>query len=79
VKDARFGQPVVGQPRDPLPGHAVFLTAPPKRSLPEFGDEESECGQRPTVGRHGVIVEVAFDDLPQPFALDRDRLGAELR
>src|SRR5439155_24148622 len=25
-------------------------------------------------GRHGMIVVVAFDDLPQPFPLDRDRL-----
>jgi hypothetical protein len=51
-----------------------FLAASPQRSLPEFGDEEAERGQRPTVGRHGVVVEVALDDLSQPFPLDRDRL-----
>src|SRR5258707_13736569 len=27
-----------------------------------------------SVGRHGVVVEVALDDLSQPFPLDRDRL-----
>src|ERR1700736_7067771 len=74
MKDARFRKPIVGQPRDPLPGRAVFLAASPQRSLPEFGDEEAERGQRPTVGRHGMIVEVALDDLSQPFPLDRDRL-----
>jgi len=42
--------------------------------LPEFGDEEAECSQRLIVGRHGMVVEVALDDLSQPFPLDRDRL-----
>src|SRR3979411_171154 len=74
MKDTGFGEPVVGQPRDTFPGCAVFLAASPQRSLPEFGDEEAERGQRPTVGRHGMIVEVALDDLSQPFPLDRDRL-----
>ena len=70
----RFREPIFGQLRNPLPGRAVFLTASPERPLPEFGDEEAECGQRPIIGRHGMIVEVALDDLSQPFPLDRDRL-----
>ena len=74
MKDERFGDPIVGQPHNPLPRRAIFLTAPPERSLPKFGDIEAECGQRLIVGRHGMIVEVAFDDLSQPFPLDRDRL-----
>src|SRR5260370_4891294 len=41
-----------------------------QRPLPELGDEEAERDQRPTVGRHGEVVEVALDDLPQPFSLD---------
>jgi hypothetical protein len=54
--------------------HAVFLVTSPERSVAKFSDEETECDQRPTVGRYGVVVEVAFDDLSQPFPLDRDRL-----
>jgi hypothetical protein len=42
--------------------------------LPEFGDEEAERGQRPTLGRLGVVVVVAVVDLSQPFFLDRYRL-----
>src|SRR5258705_3734084 len=74
MEGIRFREPIFGQLRNLLPSRAVFLTASPERSLPEFGDEEAECSQRPTVGRHGVIVEVALDDLSQPFPLDRDRL-----
>jgi len=67
VKDFRFGQPVVGQPRDPLPGRVVLLAAPPERLPPGLGDEEAEGAERATVGRHGVVVEEAVDDLPQPW------------
>jgi hypothetical protein len=74
MKDERFGYPIVSQLRNPLPDRAIFLTTPPERSLPEFGDQEAERSQRRTVGRHGMIVEVALDDLSQPFPLDRDRL-----
>src|ERR1700736_4185673 len=74
MEDERFGYPVFGQPRDPLPSRTIVLTAPPERSLPEFGDQEAERNKRLTVGRHGVIVEVALDDLSQPFSLDRNRL-----
>src|SRR3979411_3391990 len=75
MKDIRFREPIFGQLRDLLPSRAVFLASSPERSLPEFGDEEAECSQHLTVGRHGMIVEVALDDLSQPFPLDRDRLG----
>src|SRR5258708_358171 len=74
MKGIRFREPIFGQLRDLLPRRAVFLTASPERSLPEFGDEEAECSQRLIVGRHGMVVEVALDDLSQPFPLDRDRL-----
>src|SRR5258707_12484139 len=76
MKGIRFREPIFGQLRDLLPRRAVFLTASPERSLPEFGDEEAECSQRLIVGRHGMVVEVALDDLSQPFPLDRDRRGA---
>src|SRR5882757_9051602 len=74
MKGIRFREPIFGQLRNLRPSRAVFLTASPERSLPKFGDEEAECGQRLIVGRHGMIVEVALDDLSQPFPLDRDRL-----
>jgi hypothetical protein len=74
MSDLKFGEPVVGKSRDPLPCHAVLLTAAPKRALPKFGDEEAECVERPTVCRHRVVVKVSGDDLSQPFSLRRDRL-----
>jgi len=46
MKGIRFREPIFGQLRDLLPRRAVFLTASPERSLPEFGDEEAECSQR---------------------------------
>ena len=69
MKDSRFGKPVVCQLREPLPGHAVLLAASPQRALPEFSDRVAERMERATVRRHGVIVEVAADDLLQPFPL----------
>ena len=74
MKDAWFGEPVAGQPHDPLPVRHVFLAAPPQRVPPEVDDKKAERGQRPTVGRHGVVVEPARDDLPQPNPLLGKRL-----
>ena len=34
VKDARFWEPVVGQPRGPFPDRPVLLTSPPQRASP---------------------------------------------
>ena len=69
MQDVRFGEPVVGEPRDPLPCHAVLLTAAPERALPEFGDKEAERVERQTVCRHRMVVKVSGDDLSQPFSL----------
>ena len=33
-----------------------------------------ERGQRPRIGGHGVVVEVALDDIPQPLSLSGYRL-----
>src|SRR5215467_11081625 len=74
MENTRWRQPVVGQPYDPLPAHAVFLTAPPQRAPPEFRDQKAERGQHGTVGRHGVIVEVSADDLREPLPLLGNRL-----
>ncbi len=67
MKDARFGNPVRGEPRHPLPIHVILPAAPPQRSPPEINEVEAEGGKRPTIGRRGVIVEVSGDDLLQPF------------
>src|SRR6516225_8244892 len=38
MKDARPGEKVIRQLRDPSPGRAVLLTAPPERAAPEVDD-----------------------------------------
>ena len=48
---------------------AVFEHTPP-----EQGNTVTEHAECATVGRHRVVVEVAFDDLPQPFSLYGYRL-----
>jgi hypothetical protein len=52
----------------------VLLAASPQRALPEFSDRVTERVERAAVRRHGVVIEVAADDLPQPFALYGYRL-----
>src|SRR6266478_2301294 len=74
MKDARFGEPVVGQLSDPLPCHPVLLAAPPKRPPPEIDDMIPEGPECRTVGRHRVVLEVAGDDLFEPFRRFADRL-----
>src|SRR5207248_3368786 len=54
---------------DRLTPHAVGLVAARGLVSPDFDDEEAEAVERPTVGRHRMVVEVAGDDLPQPFTL----------
>ena len=70
----RFGKPVVRQSGHPVPQEAVLLTATPERAQPKLGHVVPEGAQRATIGRHGVVVEHAVDNLPQPFPLNRDRL-----
>src|ERR1700730_3013776 len=74
MENARWREPAVHQPCDLLPTHAVFLTAPPQRTSPEFRDEEAEGRQHRTVGWHGVIVEVSADDAREPLPLFGDWL-----
>ena len=45
---------LVGEPREPLPSHAVLLAAAPERALPEFNDKEAERVERQTVCRHRI-------------------------
>ena len=69
MKDARFGEPVVGQLRHRLPCRAIFLTAPLERAPPEIGDMVTERRDGSPVGRHRVVVEEPGDDLLEPSAL----------
>jgi hypothetical protein len=74
MKDTRFGKPVVDQPLHPFPVELRPLAASDKHPMPAFGDLGPECHEGPKVGRHRVVVEVATDDMPQPFPLCGDRL-----
>ena len=42
MKDAGPGEKVIRQLRDPSPGRAVLLTAPPERAAPEVDDPKTE-------------------------------------
>src|SRR5580704_2104106 len=74
MKDFRFRQPVVSQPRHPPPRGAILLAAPPKAASPYRHHVIAEGTQRRAVGRHGVIGEESTDNLPQPSPLFGDRL-----
>ena len=74
MKDRRFREPVVHQLRHSCPREPILLAATPQRAPPEIGDMVPERVQSTSVGRHGVVVEVAADDMPQPFPLYGDRL-----
>ena len=74
VKDMRFGEPVVGELRNAIPGGAVPLAASSERAPPEVGHVLPERRERPAIGRNRIVHEVSSHDLPQPFPLFRDRL-----
>ena len=74
MKDRRFRKPVVRQLGHPCPRDPILLAATPQRAPPEVGDVVPERVQCSGVGWHGVIIEVAADDPPQPSPLVGDRL-----
>src|SRR5216683_5470873 len=63
MKDARFGEEIVGQLGDPRPCHPIPLTTP-KRGTPAVANSWS----------HAMVGEEARDNLPQPTLLFGDRL-----
>ena len=71
MKDSRQWKPSRGNLCQPLPRHAVFLAAPPKRAPPEVGDVIAERPECPEIRRHRVVGEVTPDHTPQPSALGR--------
>src|ERR1700732_2734233 len=74
LEDNRFWKPGVHQLRHPFPRHPILLAATPQRASPEVGDMVPEHMQCMSIGWHCMIVEVAVDDVAQPFSLNRDRL-----
>src|SRR5262249_44553532 len=78
MKDDRFREPGLRPLRHPYPRDAILVAATPQRAPPEVDDMVPEHGQCMGVGRHGVIAEVATNDVPQPFPLIGEWLGHAL-
>src|SRR5262249_9216763 len=76
--DARFGKPLVGDPRYAIPGGAISLAASQERPPPVIDDMLSERLERPAIIGNRVVREVSDRDLPQPFPLFGYRLMSTL-
>src|SRR5215467_10622143 len=74
VKDTRFWEPLVNKAIHPDPVEISSLTAATEYHSPPSDDLVPEHLERSKVRRHGVVVEVAADDGPQPFALFGNRV-----
>ena len=74
VEDSRLWEPVVRQLLHPSPDDVTFLAAATKCAPPAVDDSESECAQCSPVRWHCVVLEVARNDLSQPFPLLGDWL-----
>src|SRR5215831_3251495 len=74
MKDNRLREPGVGQLRHPFPRDPILLAATPQRAPPEVGDMVPENVECTAIGRRCEVVEVAADDLSEPFPLCGDRL-----
>ena len=73
MKDPWLGEKLISQLRHPRPHQPCLLTAPAETPVPENGDVVAECADRRAVRRHGVVGELAGDDLAEPFPGVRDR------
>src|SRR5260221_10095006 len=74
MKDMWFGEPGVGEHLHLLQGERPLLAAATECLPPPSDDLIPEGHECTPVGRHRVIVEVAVDNLLQPFPLYNDRL-----
>src|SRR5580693_8308213 len=75
MEDDWFREPDIHQRRHPCPRAPVLLATTPQRAPPEVGDMVPERGQCLSVGRHGVVVEVAGRPAPA-ISLVRGSAGA---
>src|SRR5260370_15804703 len=73
-KDFRLRKPVISDLLDPLPRDPTVLTASRQRAAPEVNHVMAECSARCCVGWHGVLGEIASDNLRQPAPLLGDPL-----
>src|SRR6516162_4378713 len=73
-KDFRLRKPVISDLLHPLTRDPTVLTASRQRAAPEGNHVMAECSDRCRVGWHGVIREIASDNLRQPAPLFGDRL-----
>ena len=69
MEDSGLGEPVVGDLLGAAPDKGTGLAAAAQRAPPVPDDALPEGLQRAAVGRHGVVVEEARDDLLEPPAL----------
>jgi hypothetical protein len=74
MKDFGLREKIIGQRRHPFPREAVLLAAAPQRAQPEALDMADEGAECRVVSRHGMVGEVAPNNLRQPTPLFGDRL-----
>src|SRR5215470_7478126 len=74
MKDSWLREEIIGQLYNPLPCEIVLLTTAPQRAQPEAHHMVAKGAECRKVGRHGVVCEVAPNDLRQPTPLFGDRL-----
>src|SRR5215204_4686074 len=74
MKDFGFRKIGLGNRLHPLPGDIALLAATAEYVPPSPSDLVPEDDQCMPVGRHRMVVEVAFDHLHQPFPLRGDAL-----
>ena len=72
MKDLRRREELIRQFCHLRPYQSCSLATPTELPMPKNCDVMSERGQRQAIGRHGVIGEIASDDLSKPFPCFRD-------
>src|SRR3974390_2229108 len=68
MKNTRPRNPAVSQLLHPRPRQMMFLAPMDQHRPPEPDHPIAECGQTVSVSGYRVVVEVALDDRPKPFA-----------
>src|SRR5207302_10825627 len=67
MDDTRSREPYVGELPHAIPREMSLVAAAAENLPPASGNFVAECAQCANVGRHCVVVEVAFDDMAQPL------------
>jgi hypothetical protein len=69
MENTRLWNPAVSQFVHPRPRQVVLLTPMNQHGPPEPDHPIAECGQTVSVSWHRMVVEVALNDRPEPFAV----------